>query len=371
MECGLVARESDLPFAGITAAAVRGRGPAQLMRNSVLIARGIREARALIRRERPAAILGTGGYVCFPLFVAARSLGVPTMIYLPDIVPGLAVKALARIATRAACSFPPSLRYLPRGKTIVTGYPVRPALIAAVADRAGSRAAFGLVDDLPVLFVYGGSRGARSINRAIATLLPDLLALTQIIHVCGREGDETWLREAAERLPAALRARYRLYPYLFSGSRASGSQGDTETRRHGDEGTPNNPMLNTQHPTPTMAQAFAAADVAIARAGASTLAELPIAALPAVLVPYPYVHQDENAEYLVSHGAAVSVADAAMLGTGDPVEGPLFRAVRHLLADNAARGAMAARCAALAQPRAAETLADALLDLADQGSARA
>lgn len=370
-----MARESDLPFAGITAAAVRGRGPAQLTRNSVLIARGIREARALIRREQPVAILGTGGYVCFPLFVAARSLGVPTMIYLPDIVPGLAVKTLARIATRAACSFPPSLRYLPRHKTIVTGYPVRPELITAVADRAGSRAAFGLTDDLPVLFVYGGSRGARSINRAIEALLPELLKLAQIIHVCGREGDETWLRAAAERLPAELRARYHLYPYLFSGGQGSGvrgqgaeEQGNTRTMNHpaSEEITP-----NRQPPTPAMAQAFGAADVAIARAGASTLAELPIAALPAVLVPYPYVHQDENADYLVSHGAAVSVADAAMLGTGDPVDGPLFRAARRLLTDHAARRAMAARSAALAQPRAAETLADALLDLADGGSAHA
>jgi UDP-N-acetylglucosamine--N-acetylmuramyl-(pentapeptide) pyrophosphoryl-undecaprenol N-acetylglucosamine transferase len=328
MEEGLVTRESALPFRGITAAAVRGRGPRELLRNSGLIMRGIREARALIRHERPAAILGTGGYVCIPLFVAARQLGVPTMIYLPDIVPGLAVKVLARIANQVACSFEPSLEYLPRAKTVVTGYPVRQDLFAV--DRASSRACFGVADDLPVLFVYGGSRGARSINRAIEALLPELLKLAHVIHVCGREGDESWLREAAARLPAELHGRYQLYPYL-----------------HG-----------------TMVQAFGAADLAIARSGASTLAELPAARLPAVLVPYPYVHQDENADYLVARGAAVKVADGAMLGAADPVDGPLFREVRRLLSDRPAREEMARQSAALARPDAALRLADVLLDLA-------
>lgn len=330
MERGLVERESTLPFAGITAAAIKGRGPLQLARNSMLIAKGVREARALIRRERPAAILGTGGYVCFPLFVAARALGVPTMIYLPDVKPGLAVKVLARIATRVACSFEPSLQYLPRHKTIVTGYPVRPDLFSA--DRAACRATFGITDDLPVLFVYGGSRGARSINRAIEALLPELLALTHIVHVCGREGDETWLRAAAERLSPDLQARYHLFPYL-----------------HG-----------------TIVQAFGAADVAVARAGASTLAELPAAKLPAVLVPLVIVDQDENADYLAERGAAVSVPDDAMLGPGDPLDGPLFREIRRLLTDPQAREQMAQRSAALARPDAAATLAAALLDLASR-----
>lgn len=328
MERGLVQRESALPFAGITAAAIKGRGPLQIARNSLLIGRGVREARALIRRERPAAVLGTGGYVCFPLFVAARMLGVPTMIYLPDVKPGLSVKVLARIATRVACSFEPSLRYLPRHKTIVTGYPVRPELFTA--ERAASRAMFGLADDLPVLLVYGGSRGARSINRAVEALLPELLRLAQIVHVCGREGDEQWLRATAERLPAELRARYHLFPYL-----------------HG-----------------TIVEAFRAADLAVARAGASTLAELPAAGLPAVLVPLLIVDQDENADYLAERGAAVSVPDETMLGAGDPLDGPLFREIRRLLTDTQARERMARQSAALARPHAAADLAAALLELA-------
>lgn len=347
MEQGLVTRESTLPFRAITAAAIKGRGPLKLVQNAVLNARGIAEARALIRRERPAAILGTGGYVCFPLFVAARMLGVPTMIYLPDIKPGLAVTVLARIATRVACSFEPSLRYLPRAKTIVTGYPVRRELFEL--NKFSCRAAFGIADDLPVLLVYGGSRGARSINRAVEALLGDLLKLAHVIHVCGREGDATWLRAAADRQPAELQARYHLYPYLFSGQ---GLQGMIP------------PPAATPPGGPTITQAFGAADLAIARAGASTLAELPAAKLPAVLVPLVVVDQDDNADYLAQRGAAVSVPDDEMFGPGTPTEGRLFREVHRLLTDKEAREHMAQQSAALARPDAADDLADELLRLA-------
>lgn len=331
MEQAIVERESTLPFRAIRAAAVRGRGPIQLARSTNAIAAGLRQARRLLREERPAAILGTGGYVCVPLFLAARAARIPTMIYLPDIVPGLAVRALAPIATRVACSFEPSLRWLPREKTIVTGYPVRPEI--AELDAATSRAELGLPPPgghtLPLLLVYGGSRGARSINRAIAKLLDPLLRISEILHICGREGDEIFLDEAAQQLPPELRARYHLHPYL---------QG-------------------------TMPQALAAADLAICRAGASTLAELPAAALPAVLIPLSQVHQDENAAYLTDRGAAVTVADGAMLGAGDPVDGPLFQAVSRLLTSRQERATMAARSRALARLDAADRLAGALLDL--------
>lgn len=334
MEQGIVERESTLPFRAIRAAAVRSRGPLQLARSAVAIAAGVRQAWRLLREERPAAILGTGGYVCVPLFLAARAARVPTMIYLPDIVPGWAIRALAPIATRVACAFEPSLAYLPRGKTIVTGYPVRPEL--GTLERTESRRVFGLGGELPVLLVYGGSRGARSINRAVAALLEPLLQISAIVHVCGREGDESWLRERAQSLPAGLQARYHLHAYL--------------------EGT--------------MPHALAAADLAICRAGASTLAELPAAGLPAVLIPLVVVHQDQNAAYLSDRGAAVTVLDDQMLGAGAPEDGPLFQAVKRLLQDRQALARMAERGRALARPDAAARLADALIEMAGNGERR-
>lgn len=360
MESGLVARESDLPFRAITAAAVRGRNPLVLARNSLLLSQGTIEARKLLRELRPSAILGTGGYVCVPLFVAARSVGIPTVIYLPDVVPGLAVRSLAKIATVVACNVEDSGRYFQmpvddlrldeyindnraiesiHRKVVVTGYPVRQDLFGLARQRAACRAAFGLSGDLPILFVYGGSRGARSVNQAIAALLPHLLPICQIIHVCGREGDDQFLREAAGAMPAELQARYRLYEYLHSG-----------------KGEDSN--------TPRMLDAFGAADLSVCRSGASTMAELPAAALPAVLVPYPFVHQDENADYLVSRGAAVKVQDAAMLGSGRPEDGPLFREVRHLLLAPEERSRMSDCSRALARPDAARRLATLLHALA-------
>jgi UDP-N-acetylglucosamine--N-acetylmuramyl-(pentapeptide) pyrophosphoryl-undecaprenol N-acetylglucosamine transferase len=319
------------------------------------MAAGTLAARALIRELRPAGILGTGGYVCVPLFLAARTMGVPTMIYLPDVVPGLAVKLLSRVATITAVNVEDAIPHLfgrqpttddrrasaipgarvvgGRWSVVAVGYPVRAELFGQ--DRAACRSDFGMGEGLPVALVYGGSRGARSLNQAIAALLPELLARCQIIHVCGREGDEGWLREAAARLPSELQGRYKLYPYLESGPGVGGR-------------------------LPSMTRAFGAADLAICRSGASTLAELPAAGLPAVLVPYPYVHQDENADYLVRRGAAVKVDDAAMLGNGLPQAGALAREVIRLLENKHERERMVKQSRALARPDAARHLAEIL-----------
>lgn len=360
-----MAAESDLPFRAIPAAPLRGRGPLGLLRGLGAIVAGVAAARRLIRELRPGAILGTGGYVCVPLFLAARMAGVPTMIYLPDVVPGLAVRLLSRIANLTAVNVEDALPRLGlrvgHPRAIVTGYPVRAELFGQ--DRAECRRAFGLADDLPVMLVYGGSRGARSLNKAIAALLPDLLAECQIIHVCGREGDEAWLAEAAAGLTVGLRQRYKLFPYLSS-EQAKG-QGDREIKGQAGQG---DRAVGSERlpgaPGPSMTRAFGAADLAVCRSGASTLAELPAAGLPAVLVPYPYVHQDENADYLARRGAALKVADAAMIGDGQPQEGGLYQAVIRLIRDKHERRQMAERSRALARPDAARHLADALRGLA-------
>lgn len=353
MEQQIVTGESSLPFRALPAAALRGRNPLTVARNSAVLLAGVLAALRLLRDSRPAAILGTGGYVCVPLFLAARLAGVPTLIYLPDVVPGLAVRFLARIATAVACSVADSLPQLGitaanRQRATVTGYPVRSELFAQ--DRLACRARFDLSSILPVLLVYGGSRGARSLNQAIAALLPNLLVFSQIIHVCGREGDAEWLSAAAAELAPELRRRYRLYPYLASGRPLPTPGGMAAAPGRSAE--------------PSMIHAFGAADLAVCRSGASVLAELPAAALPAILVPYPYVHQDENADYLVRHGAAVKVADAAMLGAGRPQDGPLFTHISRLLRDPHARRHMAAQSQTLARPDAAHALAGALINLA-------
>lgn len=368
MERRIVTSESNLPYHAIPAAALRGRNPLALGHGLLTMTGGILAAHQLLCITRPAAILGTGGYVCVPVFLAARLIGIPTLIYLPDVVPGLAVRFLARVATQVACNVEDARNYLRvhAAKIIITGYPVRPELFQQ--QKPACQEAFGLSADMPVLLVYGGSLGARAINRAVAALLPDLLALTQIIHICGREGDEVWLRAAAQRLDPRLQTRYRLYPYLESTPDAAPAVQHQASSKRKREGGVQTSICNHQlhQVTPTMAQAFGAADLALCRSGASTLAELPAAGVPAILVPYPYVHQDENADYLVRHGAALKVADTAMLGATAPCDGPLFQHLQRLLVgkENEERQRMAERCRTLARPDAANRLAEALCNLA-------
>ncbi|NTV62817.1 MAG: UDP-N-acetylglucosamine--N-acetylmuramyl-(pentapeptide) pyrophosphoryl-undecaprenol N-acetylglucosamine transferase [Oscillochloris sp.] len=384
MEERIVARESALPFRALPAAALRGRGPIQFVRGSLTMLVGTYAAWRLIRELRPAAILGTGGYVCVPLFLAARALRVPTMVYLPDVVPGLAVRLLSRIASITAVNVEDAIPHIfgrrpirkdlraavgldgflvGSRRVLVTGYPVRSDLFGQ--DRSSCRRAFGLSADLPVVLVYGGSRGARSVNQAVAALLPTLLARCQIIHVCGREGDEAWLREAADRLSSELRGRYRLFPYLEAGK--GGGRGPECSIEYAEARDVIRP-LDLGSATPSMASAFGAADLAICRSGASTLAELPAVGLPAVLVPYPYVHQDENADYLVRRGAAVKVGDAALLGDGHPQDGPLAREVIRLLENKHECQRMAEQSRALARPDAARHLAAAISRLATRSA---
>ncbi|MFM2032397.1 MAG: hypothetical protein RLZZ297_1162 [Chloroflexota bacterium] len=336
MEGDLVRRESTLPFHPVAAAAVRGRGPVALFKNILTLLRGVGQAIQLLQRERPVAVFGTGGYVCVPLFVAAWLLRVPRAIYLPDVVPGMAVAALARISTVVVTSIPDAAPFLGlqpedfspvrinKRRLFVTGYPVRAALHHPA--RAAARAVFGIDDEAPVVLVYGGSRGARSINFAIRDALPALLPHMHIVHVCGREGDEAPLRSAAQQLDPALQRRYHLYSYLAADGPA------------------------------TMPAAFAAADLTVCRSGASVLGELPAAQLPSILVPYPYVHQDENADYLVRHGAARKVADSR-------VASELVPAVRTLMADSAARLAMQTALTTIARPQAAATIAALLMHI--------
>jgi UDP-N-acetylglucosamine--N-acetylmuramyl-(pentapeptide) pyrophosphoryl-undecaprenol N-acetylglucosamine transferase len=333
MEGDLVRRESALPFYAIDAAAVRGRSPIALVRNVVRLLRGVVQAIQLVRRERPVAIFGTGGYVCVPLFVAAWLMRIPRAIYLPDVVPGLAVRMLSRLATVTLGSIPDAAPYLQltavhatdwhgdRRQLAVAGYPVRTTihLEAGVALRQQ----LNIPTDMPLMLVYGGSRGARSVNLAVAALLPHILPHAHVLHVCGREGDESMLVTYKQQLPAELQARYHLYPYLA----ADGAV--------------------------TMTAALAAADFTVCRSGASVLGELPAAQLPAILVPYPYVHQDENADYLVRHQAALKVSDTRLAQD-------LLPAVMHLMTDTTARNTMRTAMASLARPDAAMHMAKLL-----------
>ncbi len=315
-----LAEREGIRFVGIPAGGVHGLAPLEVLRNLFKLVRGWWAAYTLGRRERPEALFATGGYASVPVALAAWMLRVPILVYLPDIEPGLAVRFIARLASKVAVTVEESLAYLPEQKVVVTGYPVRADFHDADPERA--REALGLTSDGPVLLVMGGSRGARSINRALCEILEQVLDMAQVVHLTGQL-DWAWVSEQRDALPEALRERYTAFPYLHE-----------------------------------MGYALASADLALCRAGASTLGELPFFGLPAILVPYPHAwrYQRVNAEWLVERGAAVTLRDE-QLGSA------LLSTLRELLTDKEQLVQMEDRACALSRPDAAVRLAETLLIL--------
>ncbi len=314
LERGIV-EAHGMPFVAIAAGSVRGRSPLGAASGLWQTLRGIRQAQAQLRRFQPQAVLATGGFVGVPVVLAARLAGVPAVVYLPDLRPGWAVQLLSRVATAVAVSFEEVVPHVRARRVVVTGYPVRPDLFRW--DRTSARRRLGLPSDEPAIVVLGGSRGARSVNDAVAAGLDQLVARARVIHSAGAQ-NVAELEARRQQLAPDARARYIVRPYLS------------------DE----------------LAPALAAATLVVARAGASTLGEFPAVGVPAVLVPYPYAgaHQHRNARFLADRGAAVVVDDA------DARRGELVRRVLALLEDADRLAAMAAASRSLARPNAARRL---------------
>ncbi len=317
MEAELVKR-ARLPYTSIPAAGLHGVGLRALPRNLTQLARGVLAARKILRDFRPDVLFFTGGYVAGPM--AFAGLRVPTLLYVPDIEPGLALKTLARFADRIAVSAEDSQKYFAR-KVVVTGYPLRRDLKSWT--KKSGRAALQLDNNFPVLLVVGGSKGARSINQAVGSQLPALLKITQVVHISGQLDWEA-VEAARANLTLPQRKRYKAFPYLHE----------------------------------EMGAALAAADLVIARAGASALGEFTFLGLPAILVPYPHAwrYQKVNADYLTQRGAAIIVNDELL-------KGELLRVVTDLLKNPSKRQAMQTAMRSLVHPQAAQAIAEQLLEL--------
>ncbi len=323
MERQLVA-ESGLRFDSyheVLAGPVHGVNPIRILFSLTKLKLGALQALAHQLRMRPDVILLTGGWANLPVALSARLLRIPIVIYLPDIEPGLTIKALQHFAKRVAITAEASARFFPRGKSVVTGYPLMDSRLSA--NRAQGIAHFGLDPERKTLLVFGGSRGARNINIALERHLLSLLESgVQVMHITG---ELDWERSQRQAGATANNSRYHAFAYLH------------------DE----------------MGLAFAAADLALCRAGASTLAELPLFGLPSILVPYPYAwrYQKVNADYLAMRGAAVRLNDEDMTEK-------LFDTVSGLILDDARLKIMRAKSMALANPNGARRLADLLREIA-------
>lgn len=330
MEAELVQR-AGVPYTEIPAAGIHGVGWQSLPRNILQVLSGFSRSRQVLEQFRPEALFFTGGYVAGPMAFAGRRI--PSLVYVPDIEPGMALKLIARFADRIAVTTSDSIAHFNNSKKVtVTGYPTRPDL--QTWERNSARQFFGLSPQEPVLLVTGGSKGARSINRAVLGKLEDLLTITQVIHVSGNL-DWQEVETQTKRLAPSQAARYRAYPYLHA----------------------------------EMGAALAAADLVVARAGASTLGEFPLFGLPAILVPYPYAwrYQQTNAQYLAEEGAAEIIQDASL-------NDQLIALVKELLGDQQRLLGMQKAMKNLAQPDSAVQIArllTAMMGSSNPGEAHA
>ncbi len=316
---------AGLPFEAVHAGPIHGVNVLRLISSAFKLVRGLFEAWRLIGRWRPDVMLLTGGWAVVPIAQAGWWLRVPIVTFVPDIEPALTLKLLGRVAVRVTATVGETARYFRPGLVTATGYPLRRQVVEATRDRALEF--FGLDEERPTLLVFGGSRGARSLNLALTAILPELLGDgVQVIHISGSL-DWPWVREYREtRLTGWQRNEYRAFEYLH------------------DE----------------MGLALAAADLVVSRAGASTLGEFPYFGLPAVLVPYPHAwrYQKVNAEYLADRGAALILEDAEL---GEK----LLPTVRGLLSDQTRLARMRENMMNLARPDGARNIARVLIEVAE------
>ena len=273
------------------------------------------KARRIIKSFQPDVVMGFGAYVSLPVGLAADLTRVPLVLHEQNSVPGLANRVMSRWAERIGVTYPESVGYLHgKDRVTVTGNPVRPEVLAH--SRASGRAALGLDEGSLVLVVFGGSRGARHLNQATIDLYPKLREVPglQVVHVAGRaEADD--VRARLTEVAGGEATGYTVLDYLDD-----------------------------------MGAAIAAADLVVARAGATSIAEITAVGRAAILVPYPYAtddHQTRNARGVVEAGAALLVADAAL-------DSPAYaEALLGLLGDRDARERMAGASKALGRPDAA------------------
>ncbi|MHB8810344.1 MAG: undecaprenyldiphospho-muramoylpentapeptide beta-N-acetylglucosaminyltransferase [Desulfobulbaceae bacterium] len=303
---------------------LKGMGLLHRLRSLLQLPFAVWEAAGILRRFRPQLVFGVGGYVTGPVLVAARVMGIPVCIHEQNSLPGLANRMVSRLADRIFLSIPCAYPF-PGHKTVLVGNPVRREIRAAAARRTP--------DSSPEthILILGGSQGAHRVNMLVieaARLVSEKLGgRVQFIHQTGKAD------------LAAVRAGYDQL-----GVRAEVSDFFTD-----------------------MAEVYSRADLVVSRAGATTLAELAVMGLPAILLPYPFAadnHQQGNGAYYVQGGAARMFLEQDMDGE------KLAREILHLVEEPDMLHQMSVRMKELAKPDAAELIIEECLALIEQKQAR-
>ncbi|RME55369.1 MAG: undecaprenyldiphospho-muramoylpentapeptide beta-N-acetylglucosaminyltransferase [Deltaproteobacteria bacterium] len=310
--------DSPFPLYTIEIRGLKGKSAVEKIRNILKIPTSLRASLRLLGRLAPDVVLGVGGYASGPVVLAAWLRRIPCAIQEQNTHPGLTNRILAHFADRIFLAFEPEGARFPAAKCLVTGNPIRRTLLSPPMKERGEEGGF-------TLLVFGGSQGARRINEAMIEILPQLAARgVRIVHQTGRtdyERVERAYRDAG--IPARIAT---VTPFIDR-----------------------------------MAEAYAAADLVVCRAGATTIAELTAIGRPAILVPYPhaaYDHQEKNARRLLEKGAARMILDRELTGKR------LLDEILPLLESPETLRRISENARHLGHPEAADTIVQALLPLA-------
>ncbi|NOX21009.1 MAG: undecaprenyldiphospho-muramoylpentapeptide beta-N-acetylglucosaminyltransferase [Nitrospirae bacterium] len=315
IEARVVPREGyNIRF--VSGAALVGKSLSGKLKALFSFIKGLRESYRILKETEPQIVVGTGGYVSVAPVVAAWLQSIPVLIMEQNTVPGKANRFLARMANAICITYQESMAFFPRDKVHLTGNPVRDRVTKGSPEAA--RRLFSLKEDLFTVLVFGGSRGASSINRAMVEALPYLTGIkeeVQFLHQTG-ESDYRFVRGAYQDMGF----KGTVTPFIYQ-----------------------------------MPEAYAVADLVISRAGATALAEICVTGKPSILVPYPYAaedHQRANAEKLMQMGAAVMILDKELNGKR------LSEEILRLFNDPQKREEMKRKALGFGRPEAARKIAD-------------
>ena len=326
IEARIVPREG-FPIRYLRAEGLVGVSMLRKVRAAAKIFLSVIDSYRIITDVKPDIVIGVGGYASGTTTLLAFFLSIPTMVLEQNSVPGMTNKMLGRFVNTVCITYQESISHFPRGKTFLTGNPIRMQIMKGSTEAAYKL--FSLEKGLFTIFSFGGSSGARSINRALVDALNhmrDLREKIQFLHQTGPR-DYEGVRDAYRK--AGFKGT--IAPFIYQ-----------------------------------MGEAYAAADIVISRAGATTLAELTALGKPSILIPYPYAagdHQEINARKLREIGAAKMIRDRELNGES------LARAVRELYADEAARADMERNSRAVGRPDACARVVDIAMSLMKSAAA--
>lgn len=317
LEASLVEKQG-IPFEGISFFGMPRKNPLRWLQWFVQLNQAVDQSKAILKQFQPDVVMGTGGYVSAPVLMAAKQLKIPIMLHEPDAHPGLANKYLSQKATVITAAFEAAetqLKKGPKTRFVTTGNPIRLSPLLPNKEILFQQANLEVWDQgKPVLLVFGGSQGSRTINLAVAGAAEKLVTELdlQIFHVTGQKlYEETLdrLSDAAKSCPA-----YHLTPFCHQ-----------------------------------MNEWMQVSDIALCRSGSVSLSELFVAGLPSILIPFPFAaadHQRKNARFAVEKGAAFMVEDSELSAD------TLFQHIQKIVQSPDRLAAMKTSALSLAKPNA-------------------